>query len=122
MCPRKQSAPFSEFGQSVTGWGRFRVALPVWRLTDNTDSMSRGRDGGVPAAHRGGRSPSVVYVSLMCLFYYVIYVYVRHRSLCHLIWNTTKLEFLTWHVYFRFYCRQPEYHIFPDTLYEYIHT
>ena len=27
------------------------------------------------------------------------------------------LEFLTCHVYFRFYCRKPEYQIFPDTLY-----
>ena len=27
------------------------------------------------------------------------------------------LEFLTCRVYFRFYCRKPEYQIFPDTLY-----
>ena len=27
------------------------------------------------------------------------------------------LEFLTCHVYFRSYCRKPEYQIFPDTLY-----
>ena len=29
--PRKQSGPFSEFGRSVTGQGRFRAAMPVWR-------------------------------------------------------------------------------------------
>ena len=41
---RKQSAPFSEFGQSVTGQGRwFRAAMPVWRLTDNSDSISGQR-------------------------------------------------------------------------------
>ena len=27
------------------------------------------------------------------------------------------LEVLTCHVYFRFYCRKPEYQIFPDTMY-----
>ena len=27
------------------------------------------------------------------------------------------LKFLTFRVYFRFYCRKPEYQIFPDTLY-----
>ena len=45
-------------------------------------------------------------------------VYMRHRSLCHSIWNTMMLEFLTCHVYFRLYCRKPEYQIFPDTLYK----
>ena len=44
-------------------------------------------------------------------------LWIRHRSLCHSIWNTMMLEFLTCHVYFRFYCRKPEYQIFPDTLY-----
>ena len=43
MWPRKQSAPFSEFGRSITGQGRFRAAMPVWRLTDNTDSISGQR-------------------------------------------------------------------------------
>ena len=41
--PRKQSAPFSEFGRSISGQGRFRAAMPVWRLTDNTDSISGQR-------------------------------------------------------------------------------
>ena len=41
--PRKQSAPFSEFGRSITGQGRFRAAMPVWRLTDYTDSISGQR-------------------------------------------------------------------------------
>ena len=53
MWPRKQSAPFSEFGRSVTGWGRFRAALPVWRLTDNTDSMSGQRRRRTNSPPRG---------------------------------------------------------------------
>ena len=44
-------------------------------------------------------------------------VNVRHRSLCHSIWNTMMIAFLTCHVYSRFYCGKPEYQIFPDTLY-----
>ena len=41
--PVSNQAPFSEFGRSITGQGRFRAAMPVWRLTDNTDSISRQR-------------------------------------------------------------------------------
>ena len=40
---REQSAPFPGFGQSVTGQGRFRAAMPMWRLTDNSDSISGQR-------------------------------------------------------------------------------
>ena len=58
MWTRKQSTPFSEFGQSVTGWGRFKVALPVWRLTDNTDSMSGQRRRRTSSPPRGSKAPS----------------------------------------------------------------
>ena len=58
MWPRKQSAPFSKNGRSVTGWGRFRAALPVWRLTDNTDSMSGQRRRRTSSPPRGSDTPS----------------------------------------------------------------
>ena len=58
MWPRKQSVPFSEFGRSVRGWGRSRAALPVWRLTDNTDSMSEQRRRLTSSPPRGSDAPS----------------------------------------------------------------
>ena len=61
---RKQSAPFAEFGRSVTGQGRFRAAMPVWRLTDNSDSIlgqRRRRKYQLPLSiqHRRGRLQAV---------------------------------------------------------------
>ena len=42
----------------MTGWGRFRAALPVWRLTDNTDSMSGQRRRRTSSPPRGSDAPS----------------------------------------------------------------
>ena len=42
----------------MTGWGRFRVALPVWSLTDNTDSMSGQRRRRTSSPPRGSDAPS----------------------------------------------------------------
>ena len=41
--PVSNQRHFPNSGRSITGQGRFRAVMPVWRLTDNSDSFSGQR-------------------------------------------------------------------------------